>query len=117
MGRRAELSSGRGWTGDKLGSSVKRCYLKRALGFIQTQERVPGGWDGLALPGVGGRQAGSPGCGGRQALLGVGAVLGHRPRRSRKSAPGAAPLRPDWGSSSTGILRAPGWELRPRALG
>lgn len=73
MGRRAELSSGRGWTGDKLGSSVKRCYLKRALGFIQTQERVPGGWDGLALPGVGGAagwlsrvrgQAGSPRGGG-----------------------------------------------------
>lgn len=98
MGRRAELSSGTGWTGDKLGSSVKRCYLKRALGFIQAQERGPGGWDGLALPGVGGRRAGSPGGRGRPAVLGWGRAWGTGQGGAERALQGAAPPRTDWGS-------------------
>ena len=106
MGRRAELSSGTGWTGDKLGSSVKRCYLKRALGFIQAQERGPGGWDGLALPGAGaGRLSWGGGGPGAQAK---------EEQKERSRGPRHRELT---GAPSTGILRAPGWERRPRALG
>lgn len=93
MGRGAELSSGRGWTGDK--RVIREEMLPTAGSLVYPDS---------------GASAGGPGWGLSRAWA---QAKGEQEERST----GAVPLRTDWGSSNTGIPRAACREHTLRALG